>query len=531
MKPLALGLLAGCLLLSACGNSSQAQPEPLFTHFQVAPTFHTSHPTQGVGIAVSMVEVGPGDYLLCDYGNIYRLTRVGVSYVAGQLAGPVGVPWSPTGLAYHDGLVFVANGGRHDVLLLRLSTNRLDLVGRFTNPAMVTPQNLAVGSDGTIVVADVDSGTGPGAGALLKFQADGTLQWRLPIKKAHGVTESGGAIFVTSMIDRVIYRVDQTGRVEKAAGAIGATKPHYLWPVALAAASGGRVLVTDALNGRITTLNRDLVPQSIVGGNGPGVDALNYPYATLPVADGYLIVDTYKRRIVHTNSSWVMLDQVALGPMVPTGRVRPLVYVTEAHPYTYEMLPGVDIAGEVGLRRSMSFVGGYDALEHFESRTSTQFDLTDLSLGLFTNATWAQKVDSFIVVGSPENEQILVIEPATGMFTYLEVGFDTWWRSGALLMPDNLRRDLSDVVRPAAAMFVRSEQLLLQGVGRQAAFDQALSNGVPRNWSADLASPQAKQFVASGMTKQAAADYFAWALQQRSVNAVELLDVKYLSGA
>jgi hypothetical protein len=516
MKPLALGLLAGCLLLSACGSSSQAPPEPLFNHLQVAPTFHTSHPTQGVGIAVSIVEVGPGDYLLCDYGNIYRLTRVGDSYVAGKLAGPVGVPWSPTGLAYHDGLVFVANGSRHDVLLLRLSTNRLDLVGRITNPAMVTPQNLAVGSDGTIVVADVDSGTGSGAGALLKFQPDGTLQWRLPIKKAHGVAESGGVIFVSSMIDRVIYRVDQTGRVEKAAGAIGAAKPHYLWPVALAAA-GSRLLVTDALNGRITTLSRDLVPIAIVGGNGPGVDALNY--------------DTYKRRIVHTNSSWVMLEQVALGPMVSAGRARPLVYVTEAHPYTYEMLPGVDIAGEVGLRRAMSFVGGYDALEHFESHTSTQFDLTDLSLGLFTNATWAQKVDSFVVVGSPENEQVLVIEPATGMFTYLEVGFDTWWRSGALLMPDNLRRDLTDVVKPAVAMFVRAEQLLLQGVSRQAAFDQALSNGVPRNWSADLASPQAKQFAASGMTRVAAAEYFAWALQQRSVNAVELLEVKYLSGA
>src|SRR5207249_460146 len=103
------------------------------------------------------------------------------------------------------------------------------------------------------------------------------------------------------------------------AGSVGVSRGRYLWPVGLSSVDD-RVLVTDAHNGRVTVLDRDLRVQEQVGGNGPGMDAFDFPFATLPVADGYLIVDTFKSRVVHLDRKWVVKEQLAYGRMVPVGR-------------------------------------------------------------------------------------------------------------------------------------------------------------------------------------------------------------------
>ncbi|MEI4861543.1 hypothetical protein Q8G41_28555, partial [Klebsiella pneumoniae] len=76
-----------------------------------------------------------------------------------------------------------------------------------------------------------------------------------------------------------------------------------------------------------------------VGGNGPGLDAFNFPFAAVPTAGGYLVVDTFKQRLARTDRSWTLQEQIVFGALVPVGRERPLVAGTDAHPNTYPSLP------------------------------------------------------------------------------------------------------------------------------------------------------------------------------------------------
>jgi DNA-binding beta-propeller fold protein YncE len=347
---------------------------------------------------------------------------------------------------------------------------------------------------------------------------------------AHGLAAAGGRLYVSSLADGKIRELEQSnGSVARIAGGLGVSKGRYLWPVGLTA-DGGRVLVTDAHNGAITILNGDLQVQSRVGANGPGLDAFNFPFATLPVSGGYLIVDSFRYRLARTDRSWTLQDQLALGTAVPVGRQRPTVIGSDAQPNTYRMLPGVDLPAELGLRKRLAFVGGLNGLDHVTANGTVQHvDVVDPQFGS-TSITWAQTVESYIVIGSCQGSTLEVIDPATGMFTFVTVGGDTWWRAGELLLSVNLRRTLSAAIAPAVTAFAQAKLLLARGVSRADAFNQALSAGRPRDWSRDLSSPAAQQFLHSAQTPDDAATFFAAALQQREPRAVELLEVKYLSG-
>jgi hypothetical protein len=234
---------------------------------------------------------------------------------------------------------------------------------------------------------------------------------------------------------------------------------------------------------------------------------------------------------VHTDRNWTLIEQVSLGQQVPVGRGRPLVVGTDAHPYTYPSLPGLDLVAALGLRRPETFVGALNGLDHLDARGNVaHLDLVDTLFGS-TSITWAQTVGSSIVIGSDQRSALEVVDPATGMFTFVDVGADSWWRSGMLLLSENLRRDLNQVIAPAVAEFQEAKALLRQGVSRENAFNQALAGGRPRNWSADLSSVAGQQFLRSPRTGDDARRYFNTALAQSEVRMVELLEVKYLSGS
>jgi hypothetical protein len=242
-------------------------------------------------------------------------------------------------------------------------------------------------------------------------------------------------------------------------------------------------------------------------------------------------VDTFKYRLVHTDRSWTETEQVAFGQAVPVGRGRPLVVGTDAHPYTYPTQPGVDLLAALGLRRPETFVGGLNGLDHLDSKGNvTQLDVIDPQYGS-TSLTWAQTVGSYIVIGSDQRSALEVVDPSSGMFTFVDVGGDAWWRSGTILLSENLRRDLTQVIAPAVARFQDARALQTQGVARATAFNQALTGGRPRNFSTDLSSPAGQQFLHSRMTAQDARTYFDAALAQQKVRMVELLEVKYLRGS
>jgi hypothetical protein len=525
LRSVCVVLAACCLAACACSSGAAKAPANALDHLAVAATFRTYHVPSNAGLLSSIVEVGGGQYIACDPSNVYLLVRNSSGYTIRTLAKPSVPRWNPVGLAYRDGLLYVANGAGRDVLTLRLNGNALGLVGRITNRGLMDAESVVSEPNGSIAVSDqVD-------GSVLMFQADGTVRWQVKVNEPHGLTESGGNLYVSSLKDGAIHEIDQSGRVVRSAGGVGVSSGRYTWPIGLAAAPNGGILVTDVHNGHITLLGSDLSVVGGAGGNGQGLDAFNYPTATLPVADGYLILDSFKYRIVHTDRHWTALEQIVLGPVVPTGRQRGLVFGTDAHPNTYAMLPGVDFAAALGLQKPEAFVGGLNGLDHIGPGGSVaHLDVTDPELGT-TSVTWAQRTGQYIVLGTSQGSWLEVIDPSTGMYTFIQVGHDSWWRSGELLLSENLHRTLAEVIAPAVADFGQARLLLAGGKSRQQAFNDALAAGHARNWSQDLSSPAGQQFVHSPMTAADAARFYAAYRSQPQQRLVELLDVKYLSGS
>jgi hypothetical protein len=518
-------LAACCLAASACSSGAAKPSGSPLSHLSVAATFHTYHVPSGVGLLSSIVDVGGGQYIACDPSSVYLLVRNANGYTIRALAKPSVPRWSPVGLDYRDGLLYVANGSGRDVLTLRLNGNALAVVGRITNPGLRDAEGVVSEPNGSIAVTDQVNGS------VLLFQADGTLRWQVKLNEAHGLAESGGYLYASSLADGGIREIDQSGKVIRTAGGIGVSPGRYVWPIGLAAAPNGGVVLTDAHNGHVSLLRGDLSVVSGVGGNGQGLDAFNYPVATLPVADGYLIIDSFKYRIVHTDQHWTILEQIVLGPVVPTGRQRGLVFGSDAHPNTYAMLPGVDVAAALGLQKPETFVGALNGLDHVGPGGSlVHLDVTDPQLGT-TSVTWAERADQYIVIGTSQGSWVEVIDPGTGMYTFVQVGHDSWWRSGELVLSENLHRTLTEVIAPAVADFGQAKVLLASGMPRSQVFNQTLAAGHPRNWSQDLSSAAGQQFLHSSMTPADAARFYTAYLSQPQQRLVELVDVKYLSGS
>jgi hypothetical protein len=514
-------LALAALALSACAQQP-SRPAPLFDHLRVSAAARTYHPTTSVGLPVSVVQVADGTYLVCDYADVYRVARTASGYAVTALGRPQVPVWTPAGMDYRDGSLYVANYRGPDVLQLRLQGDKLALVRRIAGPDLSEPKHVRAEADGSVVVADHNGS------AVVKLGPDGSRQWRVKVDQANGVTESGGSVYATSLASGRITKIDRSGRVVLEGGSPGVAAGGFRWPVDVADL-GDRIAVTDAINGRITLLDHDLRVVGHVGANGPGLDALNYPFATLPVADGYLVADSFKQRLLHLDRGWTVQEQVALGPSVPVGRERPLVFGSPRRPTTYDMLPGVDIAAELGLRKPLRFVGGEGGLDQAGGER-VHLDVGNRDFGTM-NAVWADRAGRYVVVGSPQSHLLLVIDPPTGMFTFVEVGEDSWWRGGFLLLSVNLRRALVDVVQSAVAAFDRARRLLEEGTARPEVLRTALAGELTKDWAAELTSQGGQQFAQSPMSKADAATYDTWALRQREQRVIELLEVKFLSGS
>jgi serine/threonine-protein kinase len=257
------------------------------------------------------------------------------------LHGPTALAWSAGPTADHPGMLTVALRGSNRVVRLDLGAQTLSWVagtgaraydgdGAATEHALALPRGVAVGADGTVVVADTEN-------ALLRsIGLDGVITTLAgqPGEQAHrgdggpgveaaldapvGVAVVGDAVFVAEAGAHTIRRLDRaTGEIRTWAGAAGqmgtadgvGAAARFAAPTGLAVDGAGGLLVTeelnhcirriDLVNAQVTTLAGRCGEGGFAGDGGPALEALfSSPMGVAVGPDGSWVVADTANQIV-----------------------------------------------------------------------------------------------------------------------------------------------------------------------------------------------------------------------------------------
>ena len=270
---------------------------------------------------VSLTKYKGDCFLATDYTNIYKIYKDSWEYL--PLESPQGYvvwsevqeekksfAWNPTGICYdnENDLIYIANYNGHNILVARLEENdNLTIVDEFVCDGLISPENVAVSKDGSkIAVADYDGN------ALFLFDKDGDLIWKRMVGLAHGVAMDDSYVYGTGLEERKIIKFDFDGNLIGETGVIGLEGQNsYLWPTFIENCED-KLLVTDAHTGRISLLDKELNFISSIGGLGPSVNTLNFPYCTIE-EDGFLYTtDTFNRRILKLSMDGKLINSAGL---------------------------------------------------------------------------------------------------------------------------------------------------------------------------------------------------------------------------
>jgi hypothetical protein len=243
---------------------------------------------------VSIFQTASGSVLVTDYEN---LTRYDSDLKRVEMLRPVfpdeaSDKWNPTGVYKYDGKVYVANYRGHNILKGRIEGSEYRIEELITNPAMISPENIAVSAIG-IAVADYD------AGAIHFFNHDGSLRWTHELPFAHGVAIAHDHVYASSLgPDGILKLSPANGDVivqNKTYGPAGFIYPTTIVPLRDAPFEG-ELAIVDANRGAIVFVDRDLRIVNSFGHNSPHLWLR--PYGAAIVGSRMLVADTENRRLV-----------------------------------------------------------------------------------------------------------------------------------------------------------------------------------------------------------------------------------------
>jgi sugar lactone lactonase YvrE len=213
---------------------------------------------------------------------------------------PLGVAASP------DGSVVVADTDNHAVRRIDAAGQVTTLAGGIygaldglgTQARFRHPQGVAVGPDGSVIVADTVSNT------IRRIGPDGVVTTLAGGPYGHGDIEAGapsfrrpeavavgadGGIYVADTGNDRVCKIDPSGRGSlvagrRSAGLPEAPAPDLRWPTSLAVAPDGTVYVTDAANSLVRRVSPDGTAAVLPG------DPAWQPVALALLPDGRLLV-------------------------------------------------------------------------------------------------------------------------------------------------------------------------------------------------------------------------------------------------
>lgn len=243
---------------------------------------------------VSATQIGSNEFLIANYRNVYRLDIEARQMRRLPLIGAV-PEWTPTAVhysAFYD-RVFIANYTGGDVIVATVAPDGLHLAERLTDH-IVGPEGVTISRGGRFMaVADYS------ADALSVFERINdawVFRWTRPAKAAHGVAIIDSSVFVAG---KSITKFDiETGRQLASADA----------PILFATSLNedeqtGELIGSDAMTGRVFTMDTDLHLTSSFGTNGPTYSNLSMPYFAWRDRNALWVLSTYQERLLRIDPS------------------------------------------------------------------------------------------------------------------------------------------------------------------------------------------------------------------------------------
>ncbi|NIX76815.1 hypothetical protein [Microvirga terricola] len=250
-------------------------------------------------LPVSMTRIGPDEFLVVNYRNIYLFDISRREAALVQLDMPVPV-WSPTAVhysAFYD-RVFIANYTGGDVLVAEILRDAgrvtLKLAERLTHEDGIKgPEGVQVSRGGRFMaIADYDGG------ALSVFERvnDAWIyRWKRPVVSSHGVAIVGDHVYGSG---KTIAKFDlETGKELARVSKIG-ERPILFATCISEDVKTGDLIGSDAMAGRVFTLTKDLELKETFGANGPTQVNLSMPYCAYRDGDDIYVLSTYQDRVI-----------------------------------------------------------------------------------------------------------------------------------------------------------------------------------------------------------------------------------------
>jgi len=248
---------------------------------------------------VSMTRIGPGQFLIANYQNIYLFDEARRTAKRLTLEGSVPI-WNPTAVfysAFYD-QVFIANYTGVDVIVAKLERNgdetSLKLVDRITdNEGIKGPQGIAISPGGRFMaLADY-----VGNQVSLFERNDGVwaFRWKQPLTAAHGIAIIGNNVYAGGT---VIAKFNiETGEEVARSTTIG-DQPVLFATCLSEDHETGDLIGSDTMAGRVFLMTPDLKLKTSFGANGPGYNNLSMPYCAYRAGDSAYVLSTYQGRVV-----------------------------------------------------------------------------------------------------------------------------------------------------------------------------------------------------------------------------------------
>ena len=421
-------------LAAAAGACSAGEKShPVIAHIWTGSAARSGNAT-GFQKPVAIANVGGDDFVLANYSEVALFNTSTGTIDKIDVDNPEIVKeFVPTSLAIDraHGKLLIANYLSNNVIVasLDIAKRRLRLERLIGDEHTISPEGVAISGD-MVGVANYDGGN---VQFFDQSKPDSAAVCTVPVPEARGVTFQGDLAYATSLQDRSLLKIDpKICAVLARVGATGWEPKQFLWPTQVASWDARSVAVTDAHTGLISVYDvKTLEFVKSFGGNGPGQNELNMPYALAVGASDLLVASTFGDRILR-------FDKATGRPTESWSLAPAWEKLADGSPYTLNH-EGRD--GYVDTHTTVTVDGacyhpGYDELQacsagdNIELSASPDQEMYFLQVARFGDQT---------LIFSP-HIPIAVLFGAGGWATRREVpiGIDHWLIDGRVVGPDGV---------------------------------------------------------------------------------------------